>query len=308
MIPMKKIFVSICLLISVVLLRAQQDGLYSNQLFSLQEFNPAYAGARGVLSGTILHRSQWIGLDGAPNSEFIAANSPLPFYDMSGGFSLSSDRIGPLSNTVLGLDAAHQLRFSEKSFLRYGLKLSGLFSNANFGTLNLNEGNDALFAGNMRSKMAVNIGFGAIFTYDKYYVGISSPRMANTKYKASNGSGMNILSTQRQVCFNAGASVQITPDILLRPTVLARITSGAPASIDLATTAVYKDLFWFGLLGRFGDAFGISVGGNVTDEIQLGYAFDASIGGLSGYTSHEIVFRYDMIKNGQKLSSNLRYF
>ncbi|MFM7902584.1 MAG: PorP/SprF family type IX secretion system membrane protein, partial [Bacteroidota bacterium] len=149
---MKRIIVSICLLTSTVFALAQQDGLYSNQLFSMQEFNPAYAGARGVLSGTILHRSQWLGLDGAPNSEFIAVNSPLPFYNISGGFSLSSDRIGPLSTTSLGLDAAHQLRFSEKSFIRYGLKLSGLFSNANFGELNLNESNDALFAGNMRSK------------------------------------------------------------------------------------------------------------------------------------------------------------
>lgn len=308
MIPMKKIIVSICLLFSASFLRAQQDGLFSNQLFSQQEYNPAYAGARGVLSGTIMHRSQWLGLDGAPNSEFIAVNSPLPFNNMGGGFSLSSDRIGPLSTTTLGIDASHQLRFSEKSFLRYGLKLSGMFSNANFGELSLNENNDALFAGNMRSKMSVNIGFGGIFTYDKYYVGLSSPRMANTKYKSSNGSGMNILSTQRQVCLNAGAAIQLTSDILLRPTLLSRITSGAPVSIDLAATAVYKDLFWLGLLGRYGDAFGVSVGGNVTDEIQIGYAFDASIGGLSGYTSHEIVFRYDMIKNGQKLTSNLRYF
>ncbi|MFM7104613.1 MAG: type IX secretion system membrane protein PorP/SprF, partial [Flavobacteriales bacterium] len=289
-------------------IHAQQDGLYSNQLFSMQEFNPAYVGSRGVMSGTIMHRSQWLGLEGAPNSEFIAVNAPLPFYNMSGGFSFSSDRIGPLSTTSLGLDAAHQLRFSEKSFIRYGVKLSGMFSNANFGELNLNEGNDALFAGNVRSKMAVNVGFGAIYFYDKYYLGVSSPRMINSKYKASSDNGMNIMNTQRQICLNAGASIQITPEILLRPTMMARITSGAPVSMDLATTAVYKDLFWFGLLGRYGDAFGVSLGGNVTDEIQLGYAFDASVGGLSGYTSHEIVFRYDMIKNNEKLASHLRYF
>jgi len=304
---MKKIIISIALFFATECMLSQQDGLYSNHLFSMQEFNPAYAGARGVLSGTIMHRSQWLGLDGAPNSEFIAVNSPLPFYNMGGGFSLSSDRIGPLATTTMGLDASHQLRFSEKSFLRYGVKLSGMFSNANFGELSLNEGNDALFAGNVRSKMAMNVGFGAIYSYDKYYVGVASPRMINSKYK-SNGGGLNIMSAQRQICFNGGAAIQITSDILLRPVVMARITSGAPVSMDLSATAVYKDLFWFGLMGRYGDAIGISLGGNVTDEIQLGYAFDASVGGLSGYTSHEIVFRYDMIKNSQKLTSNVRYF
>jgi len=304
---MKSFVISIGLLITVSIVRGQQDGVFSNQLFSMQEFNPAYAGVRGVLSGTIMHRSQWVGMDGAPNSQFIAVNSPMPFYDMSGGFSISSDRIGPLSNTSLALDAGHLLRFSESSFLRYGVKLSGLFSNANFGELNLNDADDALFAANMRGKMAVNVGFGALFNYDDYYVGISSPRMANRKFNATNQPGMSILQTQRQICVNGGAYFEITPEIMLRPALLMRITSGAPVSMDLTATAVYKEIFWLGLLGRLGDALGVSVGGNLTDQIQLGYAFDASIGGVNGYTSHEVVLRYDMIKNGQKVSSRLRY-
>jgi len=80
---MKSFVISIGLLITVSIVRGQQDGVFSNQLFSMQEFNPAYAGVRGVLSGTIMHRSQWVGMDGAPNSQFIAVNSPMPFYDMS---------------------------------------------------------------------------------------------------------------------------------------------------------------------------------------------------------------------------------
>ncbi|MFM7234617.1 MAG: type IX secretion system membrane protein PorP/SprF [Flavobacteriales bacterium] len=305
---MKRILVSICLLAAAVTANAQQDGMYSNHLFSMQEFNPAYVGIRGVMSGTIMHRSQWLGLEGAPNSEFIAVNSPLPFYKLSGGFSLSSDRIGPLSTTSLALDAARDLRISEKSFLRYGIKFSGIFSNANFAELNLTDGNDALFASNMKSKLAANVGFGALYFYDKFYVGISSPRMANRKYKASNQSDMIVLQTQRQICFNGGAILPISKDILLRPTFLTRITTGAPVSLDLSTTAVYKDRFWLGLMGRFGDALGISVGGNVIDALQVGYAFDASIGGVSGYTSHEIVVRYDMPRDNQKLVSTLRYF
>jgi type IX secretion system PorP/SprF family membrane protein len=301
---MKRILISICLLTWTVIANAQQDGVYSNHLFSMQEYNPAYVGIRGVMSGTIMHRSQWVGLDGAPNSEFIAINSPLPFYKLSGGFSLSSDRIGPL----FALDAARDLRISEKSFLRYGIKFSGIFTNANFADLNLNDGNDALFAANTRGKLAANVGFGALYFYDKYYVGISSPRMANPKYKSSDQAGIILMQTQRQICVNGGAIIPVSRDILLRPTFLTRITAGAPVSFDLATTAVYKDRFWVGLLGRFGDAFGVSVGGNVTDAIQVGYAFDASVGGVSGYTSHEIVVRYDMPRDKQKLVQNLKYF
>jgi len=39
--------------------------------------NPAYAGSRDVLSGTLMHRSQWIGFEGAPVSQILAIHSPL---------------------------------------------------------------------------------------------------------------------------------------------------------------------------------------------------------------------------------------
>jgi hypothetical protein len=39
--------------------------------------NPAYAGSRGALSIFALHRTQWVGLDGAPVTNAVSINTPL---------------------------------------------------------------------------------------------------------------------------------------------------------------------------------------------------------------------------------------
>ncbi|MBL0686179.1 type IX secretion system membrane protein PorP/SprF, partial [Aquimarina mytili] len=45
---------------------AQQDAQYTQYMYNTISVNPAYAGSRGVMSIMGLHRSQWVGLDGAP--------------------------------------------------------------------------------------------------------------------------------------------------------------------------------------------------------------------------------------------------
>ncbi len=303
----KKIILLLIPTLLSLAMSAQQTGLYSNYMFSMQEFNPAYAGSRGVLSAVALHRSQWTGFDGAPSSEYIAVSSPTPFYNLCGGFSIASDRIGPLTSNSLSLDVAHSLKLSEKVNLRYGVKLNGQFNNARFGDLNVIETTDAAFTSNLKSKMAGNIGFGTLVEFGNYYVGISSPRMVNRTYKAKDNA-VSVIESKNQVLMNAGGYIAINKDFALRPAAIMRLTHGAPVQFDINATCIYKNLFWLGLLGRTGDAFGVQIGGNVKEMFQVGYAIDLSVGGVNGYTSHEVVLRYDLIKGDKKLDGLHRYF
>ena len=45
---------------------SQQDAQYTQYMYNTVNVNPAYAGSRGVMSIFGLHRTQWVGLDGAP--------------------------------------------------------------------------------------------------------------------------------------------------------------------------------------------------------------------------------------------------
>ena len=58
-------------------LLAQQDAQYTQYMYNTASVNPAYAGSRGHLSIAALHRSQWVGLDGAPVTQTINLHSPV---------------------------------------------------------------------------------------------------------------------------------------------------------------------------------------------------------------------------------------
>jgi type IX secretion system PorP/SprF family membrane protein len=121
---MKKVIFLFALIVvaGVAKLRAQQDPQFSHYMYNTVSVNPAYAGSRGVLNITGLHRSQWIGLDGAPTSQTLSLNTPLRNKKMGIGFSVVNDRIGPLNQTFIYADYSYAVRLTEKLKLSFGLK------------------------------------------------------------------------------------------------------------------------------------------------------------------------------------------
>ncbi|MBL0685651.1 type IX secretion system membrane protein PorP/SprF, partial [Aquimarina mytili] len=60
------IFIMLVFTCTTTFIHAQQDAQYTQYMYNTISVNPAYAGSRGVMSIMGLHRSQWVGLDGAP--------------------------------------------------------------------------------------------------------------------------------------------------------------------------------------------------------------------------------------------------
>jgi hypothetical protein len=63
-------------------------------MYNTININPAYAGSRGALSIFALHRTQWVGLDGAPVTNAVSVNTPLNNSKL-GAVSIINDRTGP---------------------------------------------------------------------------------------------------------------------------------------------------------------------------------------------------------------------
>ena len=76
-------------------INAQQDAQYTQYMYNTVSVNPAYAGSRGHMSIAALHRSQWIGLDGAPQTQTLNLHSPIGYRGVGMGFSIVNDKIGP---------------------------------------------------------------------------------------------------------------------------------------------------------------------------------------------------------------------
>src|SRR5574343_1772642 len=100
---------------------AQQDPMFSQYLFNILSINPAYAGSADRLSAVAIHRSQWVGFEGAPITQTITAHAPLRYEALSVGGTIINDKNGPVSQTAVFADISYRLHFA-KSKLAFGLK------------------------------------------------------------------------------------------------------------------------------------------------------------------------------------------
>ncbi|HMV24589.1 MAG TPA: PorP/SprF family type IX secretion system membrane protein, partial [Saprospiraceae bacterium] len=71
---------------------SQQDPMFTKYMFNSLWYNPAYAGSQDHMSISLIHRSQWIGLQGAPTTQTFTIHTPLRNDKVGIGFNLVNDK------------------------------------------------------------------------------------------------------------------------------------------------------------------------------------------------------------------------
>ena len=74
---MRQIIFTITFAVCATLAFGQQELMVSQYMFNGVFINPGYAGSHKYWEATALHRTQWVNLDGAPQSQMIAVDGPL---------------------------------------------------------------------------------------------------------------------------------------------------------------------------------------------------------------------------------------
>lgn len=304
---MKKIISIIVCIVSISRIWAQQDPMFTHYMNNTLWLNPAYAGTRDLLTVTGIHRSQWTGFDGSPQSQSISMHAPLILGKSGAGLNVINDKLGVTKSTMIALDYSYQIRVNSKAKLSMGIKgLVNIFKN-NVSTLKLNQQNDISFASNVQSVLP-NAGLGLYYFTKNYYFGLSSPKILQNKLNTS----ASLLSReQRHYYFIGGYAYDLTKDIVFKPTAFIKITPGAPIEGEITGTFVFDDKFNLGLMYRSGDALGALMGVSITDQLYFGYSFDWSFANTTGrYNngSHEICLRYDFYVKPETKIKSTRHF
>ena len=305
---MKKIIIAIITILSVVQMNAQQDAMFTHYMYNTLGVNSGYAGSRDALTATLLHRTQWLGFEGAPQTQTLTLHSPVKNDKIGLGLSVINDKIGPTKTTSIYGDFAYRLTVSETAKLAFGLKGGINMYNNKISGLATEAGNDEAFQGDV-TKTTPNFGFGIYYYTDKFYLGLSTPRLLETKLNESSA------VDKRHYFLIAGTVFDLTDNIKLKPTGFMKVTDGAPIEGDLTGTLIFNDKFRLGAMYRTGDALGLLLGLDITDQLSFGYSFDWSyrsdwnnVEKTIQRTSHELMLRYDFIyKNEEKIRSP-RYF
>jgi type IX secretion system PorP/SprF family membrane protein len=303
------------LVIASSTVKAQQDAMFTHYMYNTLAVNPGYAGSRDALTVTALHRSQWVGFDGAPTTQTLTLHSPMLNNKMGIGLSVLNDKIGPTNTTAFYLDLAYAIKVSEKAKLAFGLKGGINVMKADLNSKvnpTLDQQNDPSFESNYKSKILPNFGFGIYYYLPKFYVGVSTPKLLENNFKGNTTTGTtNLISEKRHYFLIAGAVFKINDNVDLKPTTFVKVTNAAPIEADLTASFIFNKKFLLGGMFRTGDALGVLIGYNFTDQFHAGYSFDWSYGNKTfkyNQGSHEIMLSYDFIyKDKQKIRSP-RYF
>jgi type IX secretion system PorP/SprF family membrane protein len=310
---LKKILVVLILTLGSLIINAQQAPMYTHYMNNTLSANPAYAGSRDALTITALHRSQWVGFSGAPVTQTLTMHSPLRNKHIGLGLSVLNDKIGPTNNTSVFVDYAYIFNVTEKSKLALGLSAGMNIYHANLNSLLLDQQIDPAFQSDINNHVTPNFGFGAYYSRERFYAGISAPNLIQNNYLLVNLDNANALISkeQRHYFLIVGALLNITDNLAFKPTALVKVTNAAPIQADLTASFIIMKKLLVGAMYRTGDAFGGLVGFDITDVFHLGYSYDWSFGlQTSRYNqgSHELVIRYDIIFLSKKQIHSPRNF
>ena len=307
---MKKIYFFAILLLGAITtdMHAQQNPHYTQYMYNMNVINPAYAGSKDHLSGAVLYRNQWVGIDGAPTTFSLSGSSPIG-KNVGGGLSLISDKIGPVTEQNVYADFSYTLNLGGEHRLALGLKGGVTIQNTSlFSDIDssLPVPGDPAFAENTSNTFG-NFGAGAFYYTDKYYVAFSVPNMLNATYLDANGTKYG--SSVQHYFLTGGYVFDLSPTVKFKPFTMIKTAAGAPTTVDLNTNFLFNEVFEAGLSYRFGDSVGAMVNYAISPALRIGYAYDYTTSALNATTqsSHEIIVLFDL-NFPKKVSRSPRYF
>jgi type IX secretion system PorP/SprF family membrane protein len=296
------IFLSILITYSIY---AQQDEQSSMYMFNPLQFNPAYAGSRGALNATLIHRSQWVGLSGAPITQFLSLHTPFARNSMGAGLHISNDSKGASSRTSAFGDLSFSIPFGPKRKHRINFGLSGGldFMNLSFKQLIGDEADP--FKVNY-SQMNFNAGAGVYYYSKNMYVGLSTPRMLTTEWKLQTTASL----VKRHIFLAAGWVKPINSVTDFKLSTLVKFVQNSPITFDVNANLFFYKSFWIGGMYRFNESAGGNIAYQFKEKWMFGYSYDFVYNGLRNTGlggTHEIMLTYDM--NGRRtVYASPRYF
>jgi len=289
---------------------AQQDAMYTHYMFNTQAVNPAYAGNRGVTTMTLLHRSQWVGIKGAPMSQTFTLNTPIFRNKLGLGVSLQNDNIGPTNIFSGNLDVAYRLKLNKKNHLAFGIKGAVSHYDRNIRDLYADQSGDFAIDNANRNDLFLDLGIGVLYTNDHFYVGLSSPKTMFYHFTSTDDEKLGAREIQ-SFYFTAGGAINLGAKAVWKPSTFVRASYGAPLTVDVSSLFEFNKKFEVGAMWRSNDALGLLLGYTFKESFRIGYSFDWSFGHRTldyNFGSHEVMLRYELFFKKNENITSPRYF
>jgi len=291
--------------------KGQEYPLSLQYVNNMQTINPAYVGIWDKAGLIVSTKTNWVGINGAPISQYLNGSIPITEQKSAIGLTINRVNIGQEKQLFITGDYSYRLRMSMHNYLQLGFR-AGIVNYDN----NLKDYKpypdyipDPNTAIDVKMHNMSVVGLGAVYFSENYYISLSIPQIISNTFNANQP---NYLASESYKTFylTGGYVFGSQGKIRFRPNLLIAVTKGAPAYADVAAILYLPPVLQFGTNIRSTGLICFFIQYNLTDRIKLGYAFDYSVtSDIRKYQlgTHEIYVGYDFNVYKRK-SSRKNYF
>jgi type IX secretion system PorP/SprF family membrane protein len=236
----------------------------TQHMYNPMPFNPATAGYREALSGTISHRQLWRAFDGTPTTYTLGIHAPVFNPSFGAGLLVQHDEIGVSRSLGVAAQFAYRMRTGKSGKLCFGLK-AGVINQLDkwSAVITTDTGDDAFTIGDTQSWLP-DVGAGIYYYRKKYYAGFSVPTFFSRRYEGAGVYAPKFAPVESTFVLHTGGVVDLSKSLNIQPSLLARYQQAAGYQIEMGAMFNLKERFGLDFsLGLAGTllAFALLVGG-----------------------------------------------
>lgn len=252
--------------------KAQQNTNYNQYGNTVIPVNTAGSFLYKDAQVSLIGRYQWVDLEGAPTAYRLAASMPIGKSDLRVGLNIRHENVSVEKLGEALAFVGKQVQLSGKDYLAVSLGAGVSYYNGNFSQL---SSSDPLFSNDLRETEGMLTASAMYYRPDKFYAGLSVPRLTFSKLGLGSSSLNYDASTLYH--FTAGAVFSLGTDFDLKPATLVSYAKNLDIQADVSAMVYVKKTFGLGAnIGTAGEIAALASLFIKNLNIGFGYQFAAS--------------------------------
>jgi len=294
---------------SFVNTNAQQQMELSHIHYYPAIFNPAYVASNNDVNVKMLYRSQWLTLNGAPQSQVLLADLPIPYIKSGFGINISNDVIGAQRLTSIAVAYKYKLQIGEYSKIGLGFQAGAFQYQLNGNNLITPTGNyesTVFHNDNILPNITVNayqpkITAGVNYTNSFLNTGLAVNYIFNAKIAGTNNENFKKYNIIPHYSYNLSINFPVTDNIEIKPALFVHSDLNVHQLSSMLNVGLGNFDVGIGYRGytkNSNDAVILLAGLQVVKNLLIRYSYDFGLSNLnsSNFGSHEVSMHYK-IKN-----------